>query len=352
MKFHQRGLRARPLQAEESLGAMKKTNLTRTLLAACSIVALTAVMYGCVHSDDDPPPTDPPPMDDDDGDGDGDDGDGDDGDGDDGDGDDGDGDPPATEPPPMDDDDGDGDREANPMTGHLIAGAIGNGMAGDANNNDAGAWLDVDGTADGDQVAFTSDGRMFTTTHSIGLVAGTQVPVPDDEMFAASMDSPIEIDGWQGTMHTRMQADDDMTMDTNESITDTVVSYTNEMDGTDEVWATFFAATTQTGVDNATVGGTTGEIELAEDQSMNHMNVDADFGLNSNDQNITIPVDNPDTTEIMETAATFMGSFYGVPGTYSCTGTCGATSDGDGNLMNLNGTWTFTADRGGWHDAQ
>ena len=37
---------------------MKKTKLTRTLLAACSIVALTAVMYGCTHSSDDPPATD------------------------------------------------------------------------------------------------------------------------------------------------------------------------------------------------------------------------------------------------------------------------------------------------------
>ena len=35
---------------------MKKTKLTRSLLAACSIVALTAVMYGCVHSSDDPAP--------------------------------------------------------------------------------------------------------------------------------------------------------------------------------------------------------------------------------------------------------------------------------------------------------
>ena len=37
---------------------MKKTKLTRSLLAACSIVALTAVMYGCVHDggSDDPEP--------------------------------------------------------------------------------------------------------------------------------------------------------------------------------------------------------------------------------------------------------------------------------------------------------
>ncbi len=34
---------------------MKKTKLTRSLLAACSVVALTAVMYGCTHDGDDPP---------------------------------------------------------------------------------------------------------------------------------------------------------------------------------------------------------------------------------------------------------------------------------------------------------
>ena len=38
---------------------MKKTKLTRTLLAACSIVALSAVMYGCVHSGGDDAPAAP-----------------------------------------------------------------------------------------------------------------------------------------------------------------------------------------------------------------------------------------------------------------------------------------------------
>ena len=46
---------------------MKKTKLTRSLMAACSIVALSAVMYGCVHNGgDDAPATDmsgtPDPM--------------------------------------------------------------------------------------------------------------------------------------------------------------------------------------------------------------------------------------------------------------------------------------------------
>ena len=39
---------------------MKKTKLTRSLMAACSIVALSAVMYGCVHSGDDEPAATPP----------------------------------------------------------------------------------------------------------------------------------------------------------------------------------------------------------------------------------------------------------------------------------------------------
>ena len=39
---------------------MKKSKVTRSLLAACSIVALSAVMYGCVHSGDDTANGDPP----------------------------------------------------------------------------------------------------------------------------------------------------------------------------------------------------------------------------------------------------------------------------------------------------
>ena len=45
---------------------MKKAKLTRSLMMAVSVVALSAVMYGCVHSGDDAPadpPAPPPPMD-------------------------------------------------------------------------------------------------------------------------------------------------------------------------------------------------------------------------------------------------------------------------------------------------
>ena len=41
---------------------MKKTKLTRSLMAAVSIVALSAVMYGCVHSGDDAPQMEAPDL--------------------------------------------------------------------------------------------------------------------------------------------------------------------------------------------------------------------------------------------------------------------------------------------------
>ena len=41
---------------------MKKTKLTRSLLAAVSIVALSAVMYGCVHSGSDAPQMEAPDL--------------------------------------------------------------------------------------------------------------------------------------------------------------------------------------------------------------------------------------------------------------------------------------------------
>ena len=40
---------------------MKKMKLTRKLMAACSVVALSAVMYGCTGSGGDEPVMDDPP---------------------------------------------------------------------------------------------------------------------------------------------------------------------------------------------------------------------------------------------------------------------------------------------------
>ena len=305
---------------------MKKTKLTRSLLAACSIVALSVALSGCLHSSDDPvamddtpattpPDTTPPERT-----------------------------PPDTTPPdttPPDTTPPEEDtmmpeepeaRGPNPAAGHLIAGAIG----------DMPRAADIDDQTDGAQMPFTGVGRVFTTTHTLDATEGTQTdPVPDDEMFAMSMDAPAMIEGWQGSMHTRMMADDEMTMDADESFTDMVVSYTNEEDMTAEVWATYFGGATRTGVQNANVDATTGSISLENDQSMNHMNVVADFGLSAGNQNVPLPIDDPDTTETETDPREFDGSFYGVDGTFMCSANCAVTSDSMGNLNMLTGTWTF-----------
>ena len=51
----------------------------------------------------------------------------------------------------------------------------------------------------------------------------------------------------------------------------------------------------------------------------------------------------PDTDANNEYRATFEGNFNGIPGTYTCDGTCMATLSG-GKLTSLVGTWQFTPD--------
>ena len=51
----------------------------------------------------------------------------------------------------------------------------------------------------------------------------------------------------------------------------------------------------------------------------------------------------PDTDANNEYRATFDGNFNGIPGTYTCDGTCMATLSG-GKLTSLTGTWNFTPD--------
>ena len=57
----------------------------------------------------------------------------------------------------------------------------------------------------------------------------------------------------------------------------------------------------------------------------------------SNDMK-TLPADK-EGTDAKENE--FSGTFHGVPGTFACMGACSATSDGDGKLTAIAGTWTF-----------
>ena len=251
---------------------MKKTKLTRSLLAACSIVALTAVMYGCVHDGGD--------------------------------------DEPATEPPVMGDGDGDGD---------------GDGPTAEEIDATAKAWaaaigpdstkLDADDGTDGNQTPFTIDGGMLTND------------TPDDMMddFAETRaGGPFESGGamWNWALHGR---DIDMG-------SEWVVNYTDQEAATDAVYTEYFGAS-QDGVTGT--ANNDGELNLTEDQTGNHGLFSIAFGITANDQEVMIMHADG------ETESEFEGMFTGVPGTFTCSGTCSVESDGDGNLDMLNGTWTF-----------
>ena len=202
----------------------------------------------------------------------------------------------------------------------LIAGAIGPGVDPADSSEDGGI-----------QMPFTSDGMMFA-------------PETDGAAYMMSDTSPAMIADWTGSMHTRMTtADDAGTMDENESVMDTVVSYTNEMARTDEEYSDFFPATgsdIQPGVDTADADGvlTIDENEVSD----NHARFIGNFGITGPYQTIPAPTDDNTTPDVDEGEVSVEGSFYGVPGTFTCDTGCSRTSDEDGNLSELGGDWTFT----------
>ena len=126
---------------------MKKTKLTRSLLAACSIVALSVVLSGCLHSSDDGDEmeTDPPVMDSD------------------GDGVNDDDDAFPDDPDETADSDGDGtgdnaDAFPNDATETADSDGDGTGDNADAFPNDATETADSDGDGTGDNAdAFPND---------------------------------------------------------------------------------------------------------------------------------------------------------------------------------------------------
>ena len=187
------------------------------------------------------------------------------------------------------------------------------------------------------------DELPFDFSHADG---GKLVDFPINEEttddFAMSDDSPAAIDGWAGARYERLTTPDDETsMEMDESEMDRVVTYTDQADPTDAVYTTYYSVDDRDGV-GGTADATTGMLSLnVGEDTGDHMLFDVDLGLNSNDQNIMIPLDDPDTMD-EETQREFKGTFTGVDGTFTCTASCMVSSDSDGNFDQLGGTWTFT----------
>ena len=203
---------------------------------------------------------------------------------------------------------------------------------------------DADPGTGGIQYPFTSDGTMFA-----------ELPATSDDSdddFAMSEMGPAAITGFDGTMHTRQTTEDDKaTMDTNESVMDEVVSYTDEMAKTAEEYQDYYASGAAgeglAGIDSITDNDAGNVITFAADVSSVSMHIDVAKFPSVEHQTLTFD-DDPDTTGDDEDENALMGNYHGVPGTYNCGGTtagvCTVTTNSDGEITTLGGTWTFTPD--------
>ena len=179
------------------------------------------------------------------------------------------------------------------------------------------------------QMPFMANGRKLTEDPA--------TPDDMDDDFAMAAYAPASITGWQGAKYTRTKAADAVAM--TPEMTDTVVRYTDQADPTDQAYSVYYSddgAGTRDGVES----GSNGVLMLDTEQTGHHGLFSIAFGITAAHQEIPIEHDDLDTDAI-ETETEYMGMFNGVPGTYTCTGTCSVESNAMGNLSMLNGTWTF-----------
>ena len=176
---------------------------------------------------------------------------------------------------------------------------------------------------------FTVDGRKLDA----------DPPTADDmdDDFAMAAYAPATITGWQGAKYTRTT--DAVAATSAPEMTETVVRYTDQADPTDQAYTEYYSNDLASGRDGVQ-SGSDGELTLSTDQSGNHGLFSIAFGITAPHQTIPIVHDDPDT-DATETETEYMGMFSGVPGIYTCAGTCSVESDAMGNLDMLNGTWTF-----------
>ena len=353
---------------EESLGAMKKTKLTRTLLAACSIVALSAVMYGCVHSGGEPPP--PPP-------------------------------PKLTlavvasgvpvMPGTYSVDDAlaaafaDAPEELSGREYQMGAMETVGGVDLTCGVGPCSVTVNDDGTVTVAGTIWTADympppppptNKEVRDEAMLVLAAIGPDSVRPDGMFdeAGRISAPFTIAGGVVTDATPDDMDDDFSeedtdfwtddrtgsdvrwtfsyleRDDGEGVQDSILNYTDQADPTDVAYQTHFASdgagAELDGIDTITdgAGGAPNVINFNEPMiSALAMAIDV-AGFPSGDQQMfTFEDDLDGTTETDE--RTQEGSFYGVPGTFLCdAGSCTVVTDMDGNIASATGTWTFTPD--------
>ena len=162
-----------------------------------------------------------------------------------------------------------------------------------------------------------------------------KITADDTELALSSQEAPLINDDWQGAVY--------------KSATDTVVSYTNVGDPTDQAYSVYYALgeTDLPGVKdiraNDVVPANDNVLTLEGAVGDNHELFDA-AALPVGNSRFAMYVDDTTTDAVDERM--FEGSFNGVPGTFACSTTdCRAENNADGDLAMLIGTWTFTPDK-------
>ena len=190
-----------------------------------------------------------------------------------------------------------------------------------------------------------TEGEALTGGEALTVDGDTVTHTTDEPAFAKLEGAPAAIEGWAGSVHQRtIDADADVSPATSKVI-DTVTVYTNIEAPEDAEFSTYYSQDNAgvrdalTSVDSGILTlDTTGEAALA---ALNEL-VDAP-GLPSGDRQTFTIVDVEETTDVDERK--LEGMFHGVPGTFECTSnSCDVTTDEDGNLETVGGSWTFTPD--------
>ena len=222
----------------------------------------------------------------------------------------------------------------DPAEGERVAKAIGP-MATLADNDGTNGTEDLPVNL-GDTDAATMD-----------VLSGNTVPESTrDQMnkFAAAEDSPAPITNWMHAKYVRTKEGNPNANPPTDTVMDTFVKYNNKAPNTAQAYVAYFNSNENGSGEAVTaITDATGVLDIDEsDVDGNHMLFMGDFGLSAPHQDIPAPTDDSTTANVDEAMVRVMGSFRGVPGTFACDTGCTRSSDEDGNLDGLGGSWTFT----------
>ena len=196
---------------------------------------------------------------------------------------------------------------------------------------------------------FSGSGGVSINPFSRKFSVGETTPVP-----ASDADAPDAGDVWAGSAFLRTDEGDAEAEPPEPEETFQAFLYTNAKAPKDAEYQTYYmdGGGPAAGAPGAAAVTSTTEHEDTDDDRRVltfETDVSDDSALfsaarfpSAANQTFTF-VDDDTTMDVMENEVE--GMFQGVPGTYECTsGACTVESDGDGMVMTLEGTWTFTPD--------